>query len=114
MQTFYSKLKIKKDIHVGKKVNTLETRDTIINHSSEFGCNDNKNTFVYGQENIYFKLHQKQIPIQEYENSTLKNEYEYLHKKHEEIKGDNVTDENGGIVEYGSDFKNCNFIHSKR
>ena len=43
-------------------------------------------------------LHQNYIPIQEYENSTEKDEYKYLYKKEEELKGDNITDENEGIV----------------
>ena len=59
-------------------------------------------------------LHQKYIPIQEYENSTVKNEYKYLYKKDDEIKSDNITVENEGIVEYGSDFLNCKNIHSKQ
>ena len=49
-------------------------------------------------------LEQKYIPIQEYENSTMKNEYQYLYKKDEELKG---------VVEYGNDFINCKIIHSR-
>ena len=59
-------------------------------------------------------LHQKYIPLQEYENSTVKNEYQYLYKKDEELKSDNITVENDGIVEYGNDFINCKIIHSKQ
>ena len=59
-------------------------------------------------------LHQKYIPIQEYENSTVKNEYQYLFKKDEELKGDNITVENEGIFEYGNDFIKCKIIHSKQ
>ena len=59
-------------------------------------------------------LHQKYIPFQEYENSTVKNEYKYLYKKDDELKGDNITVENEGIVEYGSDFSNCKIIHTKQ
>ena len=77
------------------------------------GNNDVKYPFVYGEENIYFMLHQKYIPIQEYENSTMKNEYQYLLKKNEELKGDNTTLENEVIVEYGNDFINCKIVHSK-
>ena len=99
---------------MGKKVITFQTNDTIVNHSSELGYNDIKYPFAYGQENIYFLLHQKYIPFQEYENSTLKNEYESLYERDEELKGDNVTDENEGIVEYGNDFINCKIIHSKQ
>ena len=57
-------------------------------------------------------LHQKYIPIQEYENSTEKDEYKYLYKKDVELKGDNITIENDGIVEYGNDFINCKINHS--
>ena len=49
-------------------------------------------------------LHQKYNPVQGYQSSTMKNEYQYLYKKDEEIKGDNITVENEGIVEYGNDF----------
>ena len=59
-------------------------------------------------------LHQKYIPIQEYENSTMKNEYKYLYKKDDELKGDNISDENDGVIEYGNDFINCKIIHSKQ
>ena len=59
-------------------------------------------------------FYQKYIPVQEYENSTLKNEYLYLYKKDEELKGDNNTVENEGDVEYCNDFINCEIIHSKQ
>ena len=59
-------------------------------------------------------LHQKCIPIQEYENSTMKNDYDYLYKKNDELKGDNITDGNEGIVEYGNDFMNCKIVFSKQ
>ena len=48
----------------------------------------------------------------EYEISTVKNDYQYLYKKGDELKGDNITVENEGIVEYGSDFLNCKIIDS--
>ena len=35
-------------------------------------------------------------------------------KKDEELKGDNITVENEGNVEYGNDFLNCKIIHSKQ
>ena len=59
-------------------------------------------------------LHQKFILLQEYENSTVKNDYQYLYTKDEELKSDNITVENEGIVEYGNDFPNCKIIHSKQ
>ena len=82
--------------------------------SSELGYNDIKYPYAHGEEKIYFMLHQKYIPIQEYENSTEKNEYHYLYKKDVELKGDNITVENEGIVKYGNDFINCKIIHSKQ
>ena len=59
-------------------------------------------------------LHQKYIPFQEYEISTVKNEYQYLYKKDGELKGDNISVENEGVVEYGNGFINCKIIHSKQ
>ena len=100
-------------LYVGEKLLAFETDDKIEKYSSEHGNNDVKYTYAYGKENIYFMLEQKYIPIQEYENSSVKNEYEYLYKKGDELKGDNITEENGGIVEYGNDFSNCKIIHSK-
>ena len=100
-------------IHVGEELFTFETNDEIVDYFSEHGNNDVKYPFAYGKENIYFMAHQKYIPIQEYENSIMKNEYQYLYKKDCELKGDKITDENEGIVEYGNDFINCKIIHSK-
>ena len=59
-------------------------------------------------------LHQKYTPVQEYENSTVKNEYQYLYKKDGELKGGNISVENEGVVEYGNDFINCKIIHSNK
>ena len=104
----------KKNIYVGEKLFSFETNDEIEMFFSEHGCNDVKYPFAHGKENIYFMLEQKYIPIQEYENSIMKNEYEYLYKKDEELKGDNITVENEGIVEYGNDFLICKTVHSKQ
>ena len=57
-----------------------------------------KNTFLF--KNI--KIQQKRVSI----NICI--------KKDDEIKGDNITEENEGIVEYGNDFKNCKVNHSKK
>ena len=99
---------------MGEKIFTFGANDDIVKYSSEHGFNDVKFPFASGEENIYFMLHQKRIPLQEYEKSTVKNEYQYLYKKDEELKGDNITIENEGIVEYGNDFINCKIIHSKQ
>ena len=99
---------------MGEKLFSFETNDEIVKYSSEQGFNDVKLPFAHGKENIYFMLHQKCIPLQKYKNSTVKNEYQYLYKKDEELKGDNITDENEGIVEYDNDFSECKIIHSKQ
>ena len=99
---------------MGEKLFSFETNDEIVEFSSEHGSNDVKFLFAHGKENIYFMLHQKYIPLQEYENSTVKNENQYLHKKDEVIKGDSITVENEGIFKYGNDFLNCKIIHSKQ
>ena len=91
-------------IYVGEKVITFETNDTILNYSSELGFNDIKYPFAYGEDIIYFMLHQKYNPFQEHKNSTEKDEYQYLYKK---------GDENKGVIEYGNDFINCKIISYK-
>ena len=68
---------------MGENVFSFETNDEIVKYSSEHGFNDVKFPFAHGKENIYFMLYQKYIPLQEYENSTVKNEYQYLYKKDE-------------------------------
>ena len=70
--------------------------------------------YAYGEENIYFMLCQKYILLQEYETWTMKNEYLYLYKKDEELKGDKISVENEGVVEYGNGFFNCKIVHSKQ
>ena len=61
-----------------KKLFSFETSEEFVKYSSEHGFNDVKFPFAHGKENIYFMLHQKYIPLQEYENSTVKNGYQYL------------------------------------
>ena len=79
--TFLFEIGDKKYIHVGEDLFSLETNDEIEKYFSKHGNNDVKYSFAYGKENIYFMAHQKYIPIQEYESSTTKNEYQYLYKK---------------------------------
>ena len=109
---FLFEIEDKKCVHVGKNVFIFETNDEIKDYFSEHGNNDVKYTYAYGKENICFMLHQKYTPLQEYENSTVKNEYRYLYKNDEKLKGDNISVENEGIVEYGNDFVNCKNVHS--
>ena len=87
---FLFEIENKKDIHVGVKIFSFETNDEIVKYSSEHGYNDVKIAYAYGKENIYFMLHQKKIPIQEYQSSTMKNEYQFLYKKDGELKSDNI------------------------
>ena len=108
-ENFLFKIGDKKCIHVGKKLFSFETDDEIVKYSSEHGYNDIKYPYAYGEENIYFMLDQKYNPLQEYENSTVKNEYQYLYKK-----DDDITVENESIIEYGNDFLNCKIFHSKQ
>ena len=113
-ENFLFKIEDNKYIHVGENLFSFETNDEIVKYSSKHGNNDVKYPYAYSEENIYFMLHQKFVPLQEYENSTVKKEYQYLYKKDEKLKSDNITVENEGIVEYGNDFLNCKIIHSKQ
>ena len=99
---------------MGENLISFETNDEIVEYFSEHGFNDVKFPFAYGKENINFMLHRKHIRLQEYENSTVKNEYQYLNKKDGILKGNNITVENEGVVEFGNDFLNCKSIHSKQ
>ena len=79
-ENFLFKIEDKKYIHVGEKLFSFGTNDEIVKYSSEHGFNDVKFPFAHGKENIYFMLHQKYIPLQEDENSTVKDGYQYLDK----------------------------------
>ena len=111
---FLFEIENKKYVYVGDKLFSFESNDEIVDYFLKLGNNDVKYSFAYGKENIYFMLHQKYIPLQEYENSTMKNEYQYLYKKDEELRGDNISVENEGIVEHGNDFYKCKIVHSKQ
>ena len=63
---------------MGEKLFTFETNDGNVKYSSEHGLNDIKFPFAHGEEIIYYMFYQKYIPIHEYENSTMKDEYQYL------------------------------------
>ena len=113
-ENFLFEIENKKYIHVGGELFSFETNDEIVYYFSEHGNTDVKYPFAYGKENIHFMAHQKYNPNQEYEKSPIKNEHKYLYKKDDELKGDNITVENEGIVEYGNDFLNCKTSHSKQ
>ena len=71
----------KKYIHVREKLFSFETTDEVVDYFIEHGNNDGKYPFAYGKENIYFMLEQKYIPVQEYENSSVKNSISICIKK---------------------------------
>ena len=75
---FLFEIEDKNYIHVGENLFSFETNDEIEKYFSEHGFNDVKYPFAYRKENIYFTSHQKNIPIEDYENSTMKNEYQFL------------------------------------
>ena len=66
-ENFLFEIGEKKYIYVGEKVLTFQTNDMVVKYSSELGFHDVKYPFGYGEENIYFMLHQKCIPNHEYE-----------------------------------------------
>ena len=113
VENFLFEIGDKKHIFVGEKVITFETNDIIVKHYSKLGFNDVKYPYAYSKENIYLMVHRKYISIEEYKNSTQKDEYENLYRKDDKLKGDNIADENEGVVEYGNDFKNCKIIHAR-
>ena len=61
---------------MGEKVVSVETNDKNVQYSLDLGFKEFGFSFGYGQENTYFKLHRKHIPIKEYKNSTEKDEYQ--------------------------------------
>ena len=78
---FLFKIEDKKYIYVGDNVFTFETVDNIVEYFSKTGHNDVKYPFGLSDENIYYMLYQKYITTEEFDNSELRDEYEYLHKK---------------------------------
>ena len=105
-KSFLFEIEEKKYFYVGEKVICFETKNTMLNCSSQLDFNVIKFPYAYGENSIYHMLHQKYIPFQEYETSTLKNEYQYLCKKDKELKIDYITDENEDIVEFENKFIN--------
>ena len=112
-ENFLFEIGDKKYVHVGEKIITFETSNKIMKYYSKYGYNDIKYPYVYGKKtftlcvikNIFLfkniKVQQKRMSI----NICI--------KKKEELKGENILDKNGGIVEYGFDFKNCKIIHDR-
>ena len=99
---------------MGEKKFTFKTNDDIEEYFSESKYNDVKYPFALSNENIYYMLYQKYITIEEFDNSKMFDEYQYLYRKDEELKGDKITVESDGVVEYGNDFLNCEIIDSKQ
>ena len=111
---FLIEIRDKEHIHAGGNLLISVTNDKLVKSSSNLGFNEIKFIFAHDKENFYFMLHQRYIPIQNYKTSTEKNEYVFLYKKCDELKGNNTTDENEDIVEYGNDFINCKLLHNRK
>ena len=75
-ENFLIEIADKEYIYVREKKFSCETKDIIVKYYLDLGFNDIKIPYAYGEANVYFMLHQKYVPFQEYETSTLKNEYE--------------------------------------
>ena len=69
-ENFLFGIEDKKYVCDREKVIRFETDDTMLNYFSELCLNDVKFPYAYGENNIYFMLHRKHVPIQEYETST--------------------------------------------
>ena len=112
-ENFLFKTGDKNYIYVGEKIFPFKTIDDFEEYFSQSGFNDVKYVSALSYENIYYMLYQKIITIEEHENSKIAEQYQYLYKK-KEVKGDKITVENEGVVEYGNDFINYNIIQSKQ
>ena len=62
----------KKFIYVGEKLVIFETNDKIKKFSTDIRFNDIEFPFAYGEKNIYFKLLEKYVPVQEQKNFNRK------------------------------------------
>ena len=80
-ENFLFKIEDEKYIHVGDIVYSFETIDDIDEYFSETGHKDVKYPFGLSNKNIYLMLDQKYFTTEEFENSEIYNEYEYLYKK---------------------------------
>ena len=107
---FLFKIEDEKYKYVGEKIFTFKAIDDIEEFFSESKYNDVKYPSALSNENIYYMLHQKYITIEEFDNSKMFDEYQYLNNKDSELKG--YDDES--MIEYGNDFLNCKFIDSKQ
>ena len=110
LRNFPFEIEDKRYFYVRGKLISFETKFKKLNYSSDLCLNDIKYAFAYGEENFYLMLHRKIIPIQEYATSAEKYQSHYLYKRDDETKGENITDENEGIIEYSNDFIICKNI----
>ena len=80
-ENFLFKIEDKKYIYVGEKKFTFKTIDDIHEYFSETGLNDVKYPFALSKEYTYYVFHEKYITTEEFDNSKMFDEYEYLYKK---------------------------------
>ena len=110
-ENFLFKIEDKKYIFVGETIPTFKTTDDIDEYFSECKRNDVKYPFALSKEILSNMLYQKYITVEEFENTKMADEYQYLYKKDSELKCDNII-ENDGRIQYGNVFVNCKIIDS--
>ena len=79
-ESFLFKLNEKLYLHVGETIFTFKTTSNIVKYGLQYGYNDIKYRFAYGQTNIYYMQEKKYEPINQYKKSSYKNEYDYLYR----------------------------------
>ena len=112
-KNFLLELEVKEFISVGENLVGFGTKDKIIEFFSKKGFNDVSFKYAYGTENIHFMLHGKYIPNEELKKAIQKDEFEYLYKKNDELKGDIITNEKESIFEHGNNFISCKNFHDR-
>ena len=62
-ENFLFEIEYEKYIYVRDKVVSFKSNDNIITYCLKLGYNDIKYPYAYGDQNIYFMLHQKYVTI---------------------------------------------------
>ena len=68
---FPFQVKVNEYVYVGEEELSFEINEMIMSYSLEHGSNDIKVAFAHGKKNIYFMLHQKYIPVEEYQHKKM-------------------------------------------
>ena len=78
-ENFLFKNEDKKYIYVGEEIFTFKTLDDIDEYFSETKFNDVKYPFALSKENTCYMSYQKYITTEEFDNSIMFDDYEYLY-----------------------------------